>query len=94
MTSIAESEVDSSRSIQVGPSSRVCQIQNLQVHELEESSMRRRRWRRRRPQALNVLFTAVFAVELVLNAYAHWLRDFFTNGWYAWSRCLPLLVAF
>ena len=32
-------------------------------------------------QVLNILFTAVFAAELLLNAYAHWLREFLTNGW-------------
>ncbi len=30
---------------------------------------------------LNLFFTAYFAVELVINAYAHWLRVFASNGW-------------
>ncbi len=30
---------------------------------------------------LNLFFTIYFAVELVINAYAHWLRVFVSNGW-------------
>lgn len=30
---------------------------------------------------LNLLFTVVFAVELVLNLYANWFKPFFTDGW-------------
>jgi hypothetical protein len=30
---------------------------------------------------LNLFFTVYFAVELVINAYAHWLRSFVANGW-------------
>jgi hypothetical protein len=30
---------------------------------------------------LNLFFTVYFAVELTVNAYAHWLRAFACNGW-------------
>jgi hypothetical protein len=30
---------------------------------------------------LNLFFTAYFALELILNAYAHWIRDFISSGW-------------
>ena len=27
-------------------------------------------------------FTAVFTVELLINMFAHWFRDFAYNSWY------------
>jgi hypothetical protein len=35
----------------------------------------------RRRDALNSAFTVVFAAELAVNLYAHWLRDFLRDGW-------------
>jgi hypothetical protein len=32
-------------------------------------------------QGMDFLFTSMFAVELVLNLYCHWLRPFFCSGW-------------
>ena len=37
-------------------------------------------------EKLNKIFTAVFFVELIINAYANWLRRFVSNGW---SKFLP-----
>ena len=31
--------------------------------------------------SLNLFFTIVFTVELVLNLYAQWLQPFFSDGW-------------
>ena len=30
---------------------------------------------------LNLFFTAYFTMELLVNAYANWLKPFCTNGW-------------
>jgi hypothetical protein len=31
-------------------------------------------------ESVNLFFTAVFTLELILNVYAHWLWPFFQNG--------------
>ncbi len=31
--------------------------------------------------SLNLFFTIIFAVELVLNLYAQWFQPFFSDGW-------------
>jgi hypothetical protein len=30
---------------------------------------------------LNLFFTAYFALELIVNIYAHWIQEFISNGW-------------
>ena len=30
---------------------------------------------------LNLFFTAYFALELIINMYAHWIQDFISSGW-------------
>lgn len=32
-------------------------------------------------RGFEIFFTVVFGVELVLNMYAHWCREFWSSGW-------------
>ena len=45
----------------------------------------------RRLELLDTLFTAVFAAELAVNMYAHWLREFVSDGWNAFDCAVVAL---
>ncbi len=42
---------------------------------------------------LNVVFTTVFTIELVVNMYGHWFRDFFFDAWVARTHGLHARAA-
>ena len=49
-----------------------------------DACARLRMMRVRAPQTLetlNAIFTVLFAAELLVNAFAHWFRDFVLNFW-------------
>ena len=35
------------------------------------------------PDSGNIVFTALFTVELLINAFCHWFRPFATDPWCA-----------
>ena len=46
----------------------------------------------RRLEALDTFFTAIFTVELSINAFAHWFHPFITDGWNAFD-CIVVTLS-